>query len=251
MKYTTETKSYFDVAFPVNKNIFLYGKKPQIQGFISQNNSNTREMEQMADLEKSGLYDLMQKEEEDTYLAIPFFKFLTVEASVKSEQLKEIDPAMKQTYAKQNMVYIGKLIHDMYKGLEGEYKPENGFNPIEGGFNPNILKFGNNTDIFLSLHRNDKTQKIGKFWSDDYFGFTKDFKKNLKKYLDGTLTNPGEIEKMDQDLGNTFVGFISKLANYDDENKNQFDGYDSAMKHEFVTKKIGDKLIRSDTSYDI
>ena len=137
----------------------------------------------------------------------------------------------------------------MYKGLE--YKLENGFNPIEGGFNPNILKFGNFTDVFLSLHRNDKTQKLRKFWVDDYFGFKNSFIEKAKKFIVGNFTNQGEQKKMDAELEKSFAGFVSKLANYDDENKKQFDGFESALKHEFITQKIGYKKIRSDTSFDI
>jgi hypothetical protein len=249
MKYSLESKSLFEVFFPVNKNIFLYGKKPKIFGSITTENSENRELELWKEQTINGEFEKMQNEEEDNYLVIPFFKFNTPEQAVKSEQLKELDNSIKKAHIKQNMVYIGKLLHDMYKGLE--YKMENGFNPIDGGFNPNILKFGNNTDIFLSLHRNEKTQKLRKFWEDKYFGYKKTFIDNLKNYIKGSLINPGQIKEMDSDLDKSFAGFISKLANYDDENKNQFDGYESALKHEFIAVKIGHKKIRSDTSYDI
>ena len=196
-----------------------------------------------------GEFENMQNNEANNFLVIPFFKFNTPELSVRTEQEKELDSAVKQSHRKQNMVYIGKLLHDMYKGLE--FKIDNGFNPIEGGFNPNIIKFGNNTDIFLSLHRNDKTQNIRRFWEDKYFGYKNTTVANVKNFINGNLTNPGQIKEMDTDFDRSFVGFISKLANYDDENKNQFDGYDSALQHEFVSVKIGHKKIRSDTSYDI
>lgn len=220
-----------------------------MMGNITQLNSDIREIGLWKELSASGELDKMQNEDENFYLTIPFFKFLTPEQAMKTSQEKGLDDSIKKAHGKQNMVYFGKLLHDMYKGLD--YKRDNGFNPIEGGFNPNIIKFGNYTDVFLSLHRNDKTQKIRKFWADDYFGFKKTFVDKVSKFIVGNFTNQGEQKEMDNELEKSFAGFISKLANFDDESKNQFEGYDNALKHEFITAKIGKKKIRSDTSYDI
>ena len=85
----------------------------------------------------------------------------------------------------------------------------------------------------------------------DYFGFKNSFIEKAKKFIVGNFTNQGEQKKMDAELEKSFAGFVSKLANYDDENKKQFDGFESALKHEFITQKIGYKKIRSDTSFDI
>lgn len=252
MKYSSNSKSLFEVSFPLNKKIFFYGKKPKIFGNITQNNSALRENDLWREQISSGEFENLQKEKEDNYLMIPFFKFLTVEHSIKEEQEKELEASLKQAYSKQKLVYFGKLLHDMYKGLENkEDENDNGFNPIEGGFNPNILKSNNYTDIFLSLHKNAKTEKIQKFWADEYFGYTKSFVDKVKKFIVGNYTNQGDIETMDKELENSFAGFISKLVNFDDENKKQFDGFDSAMNHLFVKQDIGFNSTRSDTSYDI
>lgn len=249
MKYSANSKTLYEVFFPVNRNIFLYGKKPKINGVINQKNSGLRELDLWKEQMSSGEYQKMQDENENTYLVIPFFKFMTPEQATKAEQEKVIDNSIKQSHAKQTLVYFGKLLHDMYKGLE--YRKDHGFNPIEGGFNPNILKFNNYTDVFLSLHKNDKTQKIRNFWVDDYFGFKKTFIDKAKMFIVGNYTNQGKKQEMDNELEKSFAGFVSKLANYDDENKKQFDGYDSALKHEFISAKVPNKKTRSDTSFDI
>lgn len=249
MKFSANSKNLYEVSFPINRNIFLYGRKSRVVGNITETNSGVREISLFKELSGNGEYAKMQKEDENYYLAIPFFKFLTPEKAAKKEQEKALEADIKKAHSKQNLVYIGKLLHDMYKGLE--YKMDNGFNPVEGGFNPNILKFGNYTDVFLSLHRNSKTQKIRQFWDDDYFGFKKSFVGKVKKFIVGNFTNQGEQKEMDNELEKSFAGFVSKLANFDDESKKQFDGYDAALKHEFITQKIGHKKIRSDTSYDI
>ena len=249
MKFSAESKNLFEVFFPVNRNIFLYGKKPKMFGEITRNNSDVREIGLWKEQTATGELDKMQNEDENTYLVVPFFKFITPEQAVKSEQEKVLEKSIKQAHTKQSMVYFGKLLHDMYKGLS--YKRDNGFNPKEGGFNPNILKFGNYTDVFLALHRNDKTQKIRKFWVDDYFGYKKTFIDKARKFVVGNYINQGKQREMDAELETSFAGFVSKLANYDDESKKQFDGFESALKHNFVKTEIGRKKIRSDTSYDI
>merc|ERR1711957_384706 len=249
MKYSADSKEMFDVYFPINKNIFLYGKKPKFSGEISRNNSDIREIGEWKKQKATGELEKMNDEDTNTYLIVPFFNFMTPEKAVKKEQEKVLAKDIKQAHAKQSMVYFGKLLHDMYKGLV--YKLDSGFNPIEGGFNPNIIKFGNYTDVFLSLHRNDKTMKLRKFWDDEYFGFKKTFVEKARKYVVGNYTNQGKQKEMDGELETSFAGFISKLSNYDDESKKQFDGYDSALKHDFVKTEIGRKKIRSDTSYDI
>ena len=250
MKYSADSKEMFDVFFPLNKNIFLYGKKPKFTGVITRNNSDIREIDEWNKQEKTGEIDKMQNEDANTYLIIPFFKFLTPEQATKKEQTKPLEKSIKQAHAKQNMVYFGKLLHDMYKGLT--YKLDTGFKPVNGGFNPNILgTFSNFTDVFLSLHRNDKTQKLRKFWDDEYFGFKKTFVDKARKFVVGNYTNQGKKKEMDGELETSFAGFVSKLANYDDENKKQFESYDAALKHDFVKTEVGEKKIRSDTSYDI
>jgi len=248
IKYSSNSKNLFEVYFPVNRNIFLYGRKSKTQGDITQKNSDIREIGLWKEL-KGGELDEMQAEDENFYLTIPFFKFLTPEQALKTAQEKGPEAGIKAAHEKQTMVYFGKLLHDMYKGLE--YKRDNGFNPVEGGFNPGVLKFSNYTDIFLALHKNDKTQKVRKFWADDYFGFKKSFVEKVTKFIAGEFPNQGEQKEMDNELEKSFAGFVSKLANYDDEGKNQFEGYDAAIKHEFITGKVGSKKTRSDTSYDI
>lgn len=242
--YSVNSNRNFDVYFPVNKYGFYYGKKGKIVDKITQQNSEIREILMMD--KQRPLDSEMQSEDDLFYLMIPFFKFFSPE-TVKNQD-NPIDPAVKQIQNKQVMVYFGKLLLHMFKSLTPER--ENGFYPADGSFNPNLIRFDNYTDVYLSLHMNDKTSKYYNFFDDQYMGFTQDYITKLRAFLSGSLLNQQKIKEMDDALVNSYAGFISKLVNFDDKNESQFDSIENALMHPFLTANIADKLIRSDTSYE-
>lgn len=243
--YSINSKNNYEVFFPVNKFAFYYGKKGKIEDKITQENSNIREI-LIYDKQKTYNQE-MQNEDDLFYLMIPFFKFFSPETVVT--QAEEIKKEILLMRNKQTMVYFGKLLMDMYKGLNKDR--DNGFNPADGTFNPNLLRFQNYTDVFLSMHRNDKTQKLYNFFSDQYMGFTHDYITKLKSFLGGSLVNQQKIKIMDDELANSYSGFISKLVNFDDKNESQFDSIENALNHSFLTSNVDEKNIRSDTSSDL
>lgn len=242
--YGVNSNSNFDVYFPVNKYGYYYGKKGKITDKVSQQNSEIREiliMDKQRPLDQE-----MQNEDDLFYLMIPYFKFFSPETV--STQDQPVDPAVKLIQNKQTMVYFGKLLLNMFKGLKPER--ENAFYPADGSFNPNLMRFQNFTEIFLSMHTNDETGKVYSFFEDQYMGFTQDYITKLRAFLSGTLINQQRIKEMDEALANSYAGFISKLVNFDDKNESQFDTIENALNHPFLTSNVPDKMIRSDTSYE-
>ena len=63
MKFSADSKNLFEVFFPINKNIFLYGKKPKISGEITPKNSDVRELNIWKEQQATGEYEKMQNEE--------------------------------------------------------------------------------------------------------------------------------------------------------------------------------------------
>lgn len=242
--YSVNSNRNFDVYFPVNKYGFYYGKKGKITDRITQQNSEIREiliMDKQRPIDQE-----MQNENDLFYLMIPFFRFFSPETV--STQDQPVDPAVKLIQNKQTMVYFGKLLLNMYKGLNPQR--ENGFYPADGSFNPNLIRFQNLTEVYLSMHTDDQTGKHYEFFDDKYMGFTQDYITKLRAFLSGTLINQQKVKEMDESLANSYAGFISKLVNFDDNNESQFDTIESALSHPFLTSNIPDKLIRSDTSYE-
>ena len=181
LSYTSDSKNNFEVSFPVNKFAFYYGRKGKITDQITQQNSGIREILLM---DKQRKFDAeMQNEDDLFYLMIPFFKFFSPETVKKQEE--PVDNAVKLIRTKQTMVYFGKLLLEMYKGLDKEI--DNGVNPADGSFNPNLMRFQNNTDVYLLMHKNEKTQKLNNFYADEYMGFSQDYISKVKAYLSSNI----------------------------------------------------------------
>ncbi len=242
--YSSYSTSNFDVYFPVNKHGFYYGKKGKIIDKITQQNSEIREILIMD--KQRAIDNEMQTEDDSFYLMIPFFRFFSPETVLTQDT--PLDPAVKLIHNKQTMAYFGKLLLNMYKGLSSER--ENGFYPADGSFNPNLMRFQNFTEVYLSMHTNDETKKPYGFFVDKYMGFTQEYITNLKEFLSKSLVNQQKLKEMDETLVNTYAGFIFKLVNFDDNNLLQFDSIENALNHPFLTADVSDKLIRSDTSYE-
>ena len=242
--YSVNSNRNFDVYFPVNKHGLFYGRKGKIADNITQENSDIREILIMD--KQSPIDQEMQNEDDLFYLMIPFFRFFSPETV--STQDQPVDAAVKNIQNKQTMVYFGKLLLQMYKGLAPER--ENGFYPADGSFNPNLMRFQNFTEVYLSMHLNHQTGKHYGFFVDNYMGFTQEFISKLRSFMSGALTNQQKTKEMDSALANTYAGFISKLVNFDDKNETQFDTIENALMHVFLTGNINDRSIRSDTSYE-
>jgi len=243
--YSINSKNNFELFFLVNKFAFYYGKKGKVTDTVTQANSGIREI-LVSDKQKQSNVE-MQNEDDFFYLTIPFFKFTSPEGI--TTQMDPVDEPIKLIRNKQTLVYFGKLLVDMYKGLSLDR--ENGFNAADGSFNPNLLRFQNLTDVYLHMHRNDKTHKYNHFYADPYMGFTKNYLDKLKQFMDGSLSNQQKVKDMDNLLSNTYSGFISKMVNFDDKNEKQFDSLESALNHPFLTANVNEKQIRSDTSFDL
>lgn len=229
----------------VNKNALYFGGKGKTKGTINQDNSQIREI--LTFDKQKEYYSDMQNENDWFYLMVPFFKFHSPE-TIKG-QTDLVDNQINLFSGKQIMVYFGKLLTDMYKSFGDEL--DNGFNPADSSFNPNLLRFNNYTEVFLYLHRNEKTQKLNKFFDDAYMGISNEYTSKLKSYLGGSLTNQQKIKEMDDLLINSYAGFISKLVNFDENHESQFDTFENALKHPFLTGNINENSIRSDTSFEI
>lgn len=243
--YSVNSSRNFDVYFPVNKHGFFYGRKGKITDKISQQNSEIREI---LIVDKQRPFDQeMQNEDDLFYLMIPFFRFFSPETVASQDQ--PVDAAVKLIQNKQTMVYFGKLLLHMYKGLKSAER-ESGFYPADGSFNPNLIRFQNHTEVYLSMHTNDETSKNYGFFDDQYMGFTQDYITKLRAFLNGSLINQQKIKEMDDSLANSYAGFISKLVNFDDKNESQFDTIENALRHPFLTANVPEKQVRSDTSYE-
>jgi hypothetical protein len=242
--YSVNSNRNFDVYFPVNKHAIYYGKKGKITDKITQQNSQIREILIMD--KQNPIDQEMQNEDDLFYLMIPFFRFFSPETV--STQDKPVDPAVKLIQNKQTMVYFGKLLLNMYKGLAPDRK--NGFYPADGSFNPNLMRFQNFTEVYLSMHMNDITGKYYEFFDDHYMGFTQEYITKLRSFLSGSLVNQQKIKEMDESLANSYAGFISKLVNFDDKNESQFDSIENALNHPFLSANVPEQYIRSDTSFE-
>lgn len=239
--YSNNSKNNFEVNFLVNKFGFYYGKNPKVNGEISETNSLHREV---LLYEKIKPLDIaVQNEDDSFYLMIPFFRFNSPNSINK--ELEAFDFVKKNYEYKQMMVYLGKLLIQIYRGMNKDR--DNGFNPVDGNFNPNLLRFKNLAEIYLKLHRCPKTQVQKRGYSDKYFGFSTDFILQIEYYLKQESPNPDKLIALDANLKESFAEFISKLVNFDIKNETQFESIESALKHPFIATIVPDEFKRSDT----
>lgn len=107
------------------------------------------------------------------------------------------------------------------------------------------VSWRNLTDSYIYLNK-EKDSDYVYAEPEPYFGVSKDYINRFQDFRAGKIGSTPDMIAFDKMLEGSYYEFISKLPILDLENKRQFDGYASALKHPFVTYE-GLQVTKSDS----
>jgi hypothetical protein len=217
--YSQNSTDPFEVDFQLAQNGFFYGKAP---GQPKEDNLNH-------------------------FISLPYPKFFAPDNVLNEGGWTNLTQIMREVQNKQLMTGFARFMINFYKGLDNttDLAPPS----PEDNFDPTAFQFKNLTDVYLIMNTKPDGN-FTKFKADKYFGVTPDYIESLKAFMDKTLTIQKAIEEMSKKLKDSFFEFIFKAANFDTDNKMQFDSLASMLKHKFLDIKLELNEVRSDTSFE-
>jgi len=236
--YSQASSDAFDVNFYLAQNGFFYGKVPTVK-------KGLKKQEGLAMFQNNNNQNDNKEDPLKHFVTLAYPKAYSPE-TVKGPS-QNMTSTIKTVKNKQMMVYFGKFLINMYKGLDNSTNfpaptPEDNFNPR--GFN-----FKNLTEVYLNLNTG-KNGNFTKFRADEYFGVKPNYVVAVRAFLGKTLTSQKAFKEMDALLKNSFYEFIYKSVMFDPENKKQFEDMNAMLGHKFLANSLKTNQLRSDTSFD-
>jgi hypothetical protein len=237
--YSQYSNDKLDVNFLITQKGLFFGKLPKVIKSKSTQVSMRNLMSKKTDNDDN------EEDHIKHFVILAYPRAFSPEGLVEKD--KKIDPKLKEIKNKQLMTHIGKLLINMYKGLDNSTNvpPPN----PDDNFNPSGLNFLNYTDVYLNLNT-EKDGNFSQFRTDEYFGVKSSYVNAVHAFLDHTLTTSKGFTDMDAMLKDSFYEFIFKSVMFDPTSKKQFDTIETMSKHSFLKSLLDINKLRSDTSFD-